>query len=332
MKIGVFYPNNYPLSARNYIDNILAELHKKNIECNVFNEKESIPDDVDLYWDPRSMGGIAPYIKLAGVDKPLVVTVHGASSFALPLWEHYSTIKSALKARQTNKTKLKNWLEFRKKGETYISVSEFGKQEISRCLSLDENKITPIWHGVDLELFTPTSNNKAEDRYFLHVSQYQPLKNVKRIIKAYKKLSSLDKPKLILVAVGYTEADSSLPEGVQVIRKPIQQIELANLYRGATALVNCSLRESFGMTILEAMACGCPVITSNVSALPEVAGNAALLVNPRSVREISKTMKQLINNETLRSDLSEKGLLRVKQFTWGNSAKKHIEVFRKAIQ
>lgn len=332
MKIGVFYPNNYPLSACNYIDNILYQLKLKKIECKIFNEQEEVPADVDLYWDPRSMGGTAPYIKLANVSKPLIVTVHGASPFALPLWEHYSTIQSALKARQANKIKLKNWLQFRNKCEAYISVSEFGKQEISRCLGLDENKITPIWHGVDLELFTPIPKEKADDRYFLHVSQYQPLKNVKRIIKAYKKLSSLDKPKLILVAIGYTEPDSSLPEGVEVIRNPIQQIELVNLYRGATALVNCSLRESFGMIILEAMACGCPVITSNVSALPEVAGNAAILVNPRSVREIANAMKQLTNDEMLRSDLSEKGLLRVKQFTWENSANKHIEVFRKAIQ
>ena len=332
MKIGVFYPNNYPLSARNYIDNILTQLQKQKIEYKIFNEQEDIPNDVDLYWDPRSMGGTAPFIKLAHVDKPLVVTVHGASPISVPIWEYYETVKSAINGHQRNILNLKNWIQFRNKCEAYISVSQFCREEISRCLSLDENKITPIWHGVDLEIFKPTLNNFTKDRYFLHVSQYQPKKNVKRIINAYKRLPLTNKPKLVLVAVGYTEPDSSLPNGVQVIRKSLQHSKLANLYRDAIALVNCSIHESFGMTILEAMGCGCPVITSNDTALPEVAGNAALLVNPRSVRDISNAMKKLTNDENLRSHLSEKGLLRVKQFTWENSAKKHIEVFRKALQ
>ncbi len=108
-----------------------------------------------------------------------------------------------------------------------------------------------------------------------------------------------------------------------MIREAIKQNELAGLYSGALALVNCSLRESFGMIIPETMACGCPVITSNISALPEVAGDAALLVNPRSVIEVAT----VIVDKPLQSHLIEKGLARAQQFSWQLSRDKHIEVF-----
>lgn len=90
-----------------------------------------------------------------------------------------------------------------------------------------------------------------------------------------------------------------------------------------------SLRESFGMPILEAMACGCPVITSNISACPEVAGDAALLVDPYSVDDIAGAMKRLIEDEPLRQSLRQKGLSRSRQFTWRKSARDHLKVFEK---
>lgn len=93
-----------------------------------------------------------------------------------------------------------------------------------------------------------------------------------------------------------------------------------------------SLHETFGMPILEAMACGCPVITSNVTACPEVAGDAALLVNPRSVDEIANAMRRLMEEQELRETLWERGLKRALQFTWRKSAKKHLEVFEKVLE
>jgi glycosyltransferase involved in cell wall biosynthesis len=272
------------------------------------------------------MGGTAPYIKFANINKPLVTTVHGASPFALPMWVHYSTIKSAIQSRINNYQKLRNWNQFRNKCTAFISVSIYGKTEIVKYLGLNEKKITPIWHGVNLDVFKPEEFRNSEPSYFLHVSQYQPLKNIKRIIKAYEKLSITNKPALIIVATGYPPS-LSVPKGVKVIREAIKQRELAVLYSGALALVNCSLRESFGMIILEAMACGCPVITSNTSALPEVAGDAALLVNPKSIIEIATAMETIIADESLQCNLREKGFARAQQFTWKRSADKHLEVF-----
>lgn len=331
MKVGVFHPNRIPLSAHNYIDNVVRELDKLKTECFLFDEEDPVPVQVDLYWDPRSMGGGPPYKKLAKIKKPLVVTVHGASSFSLPAREHFSNIRSALLANIFKFIHLYNWCKFRDRCDAYIAVSRYGKWEIEKYLSLDESKITPIWHGVDLDVFKLDDSEKPSRPYFLHVSQYQPKKNVDRIIEAYTKLTMVDKPALVLVVPRYPQL-VSVPDGVEIIRAPKNHQELANLYRSAVAFVFPSLHETFGMPIIEAMACGCPVITSNVSACPEVAGEAAVLVNPRSVNEIAIAMERLILDETRRKDLRDKGIERAQQFTWKRSAEDHQKVFERTIQ
>lgn len=331
MKVGVFYPSRIPLSACNYIDNVISELTKKKVECFLFAEGEPIPAPVDIYWDPRAMGGGSPYKKLAAIENPLVVTVHGASPFALPAKEHFSNIKSALISEYFKFRHLYNWRQFRNRCAGFISVSAYGKGEIAKYLSLNKNIITPIWHGVDLVVFKPDVTDKPGRPYFLHISQYQPKKNVDRIIEAYAKLSVANKPALVAVVPGYPQS-ASVPEGVELIRIPKNHQELAGLYRGAAAFVFPSLHETFGMPIVEAMASGCPVITSNVTTCPEVAGDAALLVNPRSVDDIAAAMGSLVADKSLREGLREKGLARAQQFTWQRSAEKHLKVFERAIQ
>jgi glycosyltransferase involved in cell wall biosynthesis len=103
--------------------------------------------------------------------------------------------------------------------------------------------------------------------------------------------------------------------------------QLVRFYNNAIGFVFPSLHETFGMPILEAMACGCPVITSNVCACPEIAGDAALLVNPRSVEDIAAAILRIITESELRNNLREKGLKRSKIFKWEKSAKEHLKVF-----
>ena len=331
MKIGVFHPHRLPISAHNYIDNIVRELNEMKVECLLFNEGDLLlPQDVDLYWDPRAMGGGPPYKMLSSVDKPLVVTVHGASSFALTAKEHFSSIKSFLVGQVFKLKHLYEWRKFRCRCDAYVSVSSYGRWEISKYLNLNSDSVTPIFHGVDLDLFKQEVVSSDRRPYLLHVSQYQPKKNVDRIIEAYARLDVVNKPSLVLVAPQYPDV-TCLPDGVELIREPQSHIELVRLYSGATAFVFPSLHETFGMPIVEAMACGCPVVTSNVTACPEVAGDAAILVNPRSVDEIAAAMEELISNEALRNDLRQKGLERAQQFTWKRSAEEHLKVFERVI-
>jgi glycosyltransferase involved in cell wall biosynthesis len=331
MKVGVFYPTRITLSARNYVDNVINELVDNNVELFTFAEKDPIPASVDIYWDPRSMGGGAPYKMFMTTEKPLVVTVHGASPFALAAKEHFSNFRSALISQYFKIHHLYEWRQFRHRSAAFIAVSAYGKWEITKYLHLDETKITPVWHGVDLDLFKPNLADEASNGYFLHISQYQPKKNVDRIIEAYAKLSVANKPALVAVVPGYPQSDS-VPKGIELMRTPKDQQELAGLYRNAVAFVFPSLHETFGMPIIEAMASGSPVITSNVTACPEIAGDAALLVNPRSVDDIAAAMDRLLADESLRERLREKGLARAQQFTWQYCAEKHVKVFERAIR
>ena len=91
MKIGVFYPHNLSFSARTYIDNIISELNRLAVDCTVIRENAAEAGSVDIYWDPRAMGGAAPYRGFARVPKPVVVTVHGAASWAVPMRENYES-------------------------------------------------------------------------------------------------------------------------------------------------------------------------------------------------------------------------------------------------
>jgi alpha-1,3-rhamnosyl/mannosyltransferase len=107
---------------------------------------------------------------------------------------------------------------------------------------------------------------------------------------------------------------------------------LLPIFKHATALVWPSLNEGFGLPVLEAFAAGLPVVTSSTTSLPEVAGDAALLVDPENTGEIADAMRQMATNDALRSDLRARGQSRAKQFTWDRTARLTIEVYRKAIE
>jgi len=157
------------------------------------------------------------------------------------------------------------------------------------------------------------------------------LKNLNRLIDAYAQLPVATRPKLIVVAPGFVNK-KPLVSGISIIQRPLASSELAKLYSNALAFIFPSLRESFGLPIVEAMACGCPVITSFDTACAEVAGNAALLVNPRSIGNISHAMSRLINEPDLRTEMSQQGLARASQFSWSETARLHMAVFMKAIK
>ncbi len=327
MKIGVFYPSYLPFSIYNYIQNVSKIMGKLGADIIFFSENETIPEDVDIYWDPRAMAGSYPYVKILSTRKPIVLTLHGVSPFSVPAKEHYDDFKKMLKGKIDNLTKFAVWQFIKKKISTIITPSYYAKSEIKYYLKLRDEKITVIYHGVDLKIFKPKPRVKKD--YFLHISQYQPKKNIRRIIRAYKKLPFLKKPKLIILSPGYPYSVSH--KDILFITKSLKPNELVSLYQGALAFVFPSLHESFGMPLLEAMACGCPVITANVTACPEIAGDAAIYVNPRSENSIMQAMLKIMEDKDLRNVLCEKGLKHVKKFRWDKSAEKHFSVFKKIV-
>lgn len=331
IRVAIFNPTGLPHSLQIYTDNITRELVALGAECIRFSENEALPENADIYWDPRAVGGVAPYARLHQAAKPIITTVHGAAPMSTPTSEYFPNWRSAVHGKLGNWKHLRHWRQFRGRCSAIITVSEFAKREIEKHLDLGNENIVPIYHGVDSELFDVGSRPvEATAPYFLHVSQYQPKKNVDRVLAAFDSLNMPDKPSLTLVVPGFPERTA--PSDATVIRSAQNHQELAELYKGAVGFVFPSIHETFGMPILEAMASGCPVITSNNTGCAEVAGDAALLVDPRSVGDIANAMERLITDVPLRASLREKGLARARKFTWRRSAEQHLAVFEDALR
>lgn len=212
-----------------------------------------------------------------------------------------------------------------------LTNSQFTAREIQRCTGLAKSKITVTPLGYDDQVFKPGSPTlvSQERPYLLHVGQAYPHKNLRRLIQAFAQIATRY-PELRLVLAGKphpTEtpalhafvAELGLQQRVR-FRSYVPYLELPELYRGALALVYPSLWEGFGLPVLEAMACGTPVITSRGSGTEEVAGDAALLVNPFNSPELVEALSNLIETEGLPERLSDLGLRRASQFCWAEAA------------
>jgi glycosyltransferase involved in cell wall biosynthesis len=224
-----------------------------------------------------------------------------------------------------------------KQAEHIICISESTANDIIQFYQIPSHKITPILLAGDNSHFQflnlPTRN------YFLYVGRQDPYKNLQRLITAFSALPHRNDYELWL-AGPYDKRYSPLLEiqtqelGISHLVKFLNYVsydELPIIINQAIALVFPSLWEGFGLPVLEAMACGTPVITSNVSSLPEVAGDAAILINPYNPGEITAAMTTIINDSETRKQLSEKGLKRANQFTWEKTGLATVEVLKKYL-
>jgi len=252
--------------------------------------------------------------------------MHGVKAFSLPIEELSEGATDQRELKHLKEMLTTDWIWFGEKVEAVVAVSVYAAEEVMRAFDLPAAKIQVIYNGLDSNIFKPQGKVKACCQpYFLNVSSVNPIKNLGRLFSAYTQLPKHMRPGLVTVAPGFSgEAPA---EDVQVVREEITQEELSSWYRGAIGLVLPSLRETFGMPILEAMACGCPVITSNTTGCSEIAAEAALLVNPRSVNDIERAMKRLANDMYLRQTLRQKGLERANSFDWRICAEKLLSVF-----
>ena len=205
-------------------------------------------------------------------------------------------------------------------------------QDITHFLNISASKITPILLAHDANHFRFLDLPKRN--YFLYIGRHDPYKNLHRLIAAFAALPNCRDYELWLAGQAdprYTpslKADLDrlgLTEQVKFLDY-VSYSQLPTLINQAIALVFPSLWEGFGLPVLEAMACGTPVITSNLSSLPEVAGDAALLVNPYNTREITAAMQTIAADAGWRSHLSTLGFTRAKQFSWAKTGQATLEV------
>lgn len=313
-----------PVSLRVYESNMVRELAALDLKIELFPEDGPIPKMCDVVWDPSlCMRRISPIILRTKL--PVVGTVHGVKAFSLPLEELTRNEAEKMELLKLKHDLLQDWSWLRERAAAVVAVSRYAAQEVLHAFDLPVSMVHVVHNGIDHEIFTPNGALTEDGQtYFLHVSSDNPIKNVERILAAHAQIAECERPELIAVLPGLVP--NACYKDVRVVRHELRQTELASLYRGALCLVFPSLRETFGMPVVEAMACGCPVITSNSTGCAEIAGDAALLVDPRSVEQITAAMLSVSQDADLREHLRVKGIRRSRDFSWRRSAEKFVEI------
>jgi len=207
-----------------------------------------------------------------------------------------------------------------------LTGSEFTRSQIIEWAAVPEDRVWNVGCGVGAAYRPGEQSDRLPFPYLLCVSNRKRHKNEFRVVDAFATSSLAEQLHLVFTGNPTRELREFI-EQHHVTREvyfagTIPEEKLPSLYGGAQALIFPSLYEGFGLPLLEAMACGTPVLTSNVTAMPEVAGDAALLVDPTSVEEISVAMRKIVSDSSLREQLQRKGRERAGQFTWSNTARR----------
>lgn len=226
-----------------------------------------------------------------------------------------------------------------------FTVSDYSKQEIANRYGVPADHITVVHNAVDTAHFRPGAQGQAfvrqrgleSGQYFITVGRIEPRKNHANILRAYAQLKGTPPP-LVIVGqrdFGYSDFEATLtamPTSHQVVLlSDVSDLELPALCSGALAFIYPSLAEGFGMPPLEGLACGVPVITSATTAIPEVVGDAAVLIDPTSVEELTLALQRVSADGDLRAHLATKGLERAQHFTWKKSAQVQAQAFQQYL-
>lgn len=286
---------------------------------------------VDVYHIPQNGIGM-PKEKIC----PFVITLHDVIPITMPetVGPYYC------------KKFLESIPEILEKSDAILTVSEFSKADICRELSLPEDKVFVSKLAAE-DIYTPVDKTLAkayirekygiEDDFFLYVGGFNPRKNIKSLLLAYAYIKERLKKCYKIVILG--KQGKSYDDLVNLSHKlkisndciftgfiPVDDMPL--FYNAASVFVYPSLYEGFGLPVVESMACGTPVITSNITSLPEVVGDAAITVYPDDYEAIGNNMLQLVEDEMLYETMRAKALERASLYSWDKTVKDTIEVYK----
>jgi len=289
---------------------------------------------IDVYFNPRY---ILPYFS----GSKMVVTIHDMIAFLYPeIWPGVS----GFRIRQYIKISSK-------RADKILTVSNCAKNDIMRILNVPEEKIKVIPCGINKELYNPNYDKSLQNamikkyriikKFILAIGPMGKRKNHDRLIQAYSNLPNTIKEEYQLVITG--EKKGCYQDLLKIIDQLdlyeaiifpgfIPEKEMPVLINAASIFIFPSLYEGFGIPLLEAMACGTPLLASNVSSVLEVAGNAVLLFNLRSIQEMAYAIKRLISDEVLRKRLIHRGFLRIKKYSWKTSTKGLLHTFEEIYE
>jgi glycosyltransferase involved in cell wall biosynthesis len=283
-------------------------------------------ENFDLYFEPN-------FVPLKIKSKKLVVTIHDFGWRLFPRWHPADRVNYFER----------NFWEKISEADRIIVVSQFIRDQAVETFGLPADRIRIIYNGFDSGAFRKCKPDEMEyvrqkyglpKTFLLFVGSTDPRKNLENLILAYNTLSKDIQRDCKIIVVGakgfknnrITRLLKNLTDKV-VCLGYVSNTDLAGLYNLATLFIYPSFYEGYGMPPVEAMACGCPVITSSVSSLPEVCGDAAYYVDPYDVNSIADGIYKVITDENLRMSLSQKGLANAARFSWAKSAQEHLKLF-----
>jgi glycosyltransferase involved in cell wall biosynthesis len=279
-------------------------------------------------------------LKIQKIGFPVVETIH-----------HPITIDRDLAAKSATSLKdrvgLKRWFSFldmqmkvARKLSHIITVSQIARQHIATTFGISEDKLRVIYNGIDTDIFSPSPKvNRLENRLLVVVSRDTPVKGLRYLLETLALLRQRHNLELTVVGKG---TDNSITQkiihdlGIVDYVKFIDEIdtaELVNQYRLASIVIIPSLYEGFGLPAAEAMACGTPIVSTTAGALPEVVGDAGILVPPADINALAEAISGLMDNPDKRKHFSQIGRKRIVQmFDWRNTAKRTVDVYTEAIE
>jgi glycosyltransferase involved in cell wall biosynthesis len=284
-------------------------------------------DPERVLWSPANTGPIS--------ISNQVLTLHDVSTFDHPEWfrSGFSAWYRLLLPRLVHKAR------------QVITVSEFSRNRIVQTFRLDSRNVVSIPEGVDLNHFspaTPEQINRVRQKfklfgdYLLVVATLEPRKNLVRLLQAWQSIVDRLKDTYLVIAGGTYPVFRPIDPMNHTERVRwlgyIQEEHLPALYSGAKAFILPSLYEGFGLSVLEAMACGTPVIVSSAGALPEVVGKAGSYVDPLNVAMIAETIERVIGDEKLRADCQAHGRERASRFSWDYTSRCIQQVLEEACE
>jgi glycosyltransferase involved in cell wall biosynthesis len=268
-----------------------------------------------------------------GPGQRLVVTVHDLAFLRLPrLFPRGWAVQYRLALRAAVRRADAILVPSRATAEDLVSRTAVDPARV---------RVTPLaatLPGSDVEVDRVLHRLRVPTPYVLFVGTLEPRKNLVRLVRAYRRIAATDLPHALVLAgpMGW-HPEPLLRElalegpGEIVLTGPLPEADLDALYRGASAFAYPSLAEGFGLPVLEAMARSVPTVVSNTSSLPEVAGDAALLVDPRSVAELAAALQRVLSDTALAERLAAAGRARAERFSWEETARRTLAAYREAL-
>lgn len=314
-------------SEKGFVNKILWTFHLA-MECFVFGK-------VNVFFSPNSL----TLVTISILNRKCVLTIHDL----VPVLMKQTTSRNV----QFFFRQLPIACRIAK---AIIVPSESTRKDLLSNFKIDSDKVYLTQEAAhdwcfgkvsEAEITKIKKKYNLPEKYFLFVSTLEPRKNISNLIRSFSKFSKNDKQGFKLVIGGkkgwmFDEIfDVVKDENVEdkvIFTDYLPDDDMLPLYKGSTAFTFVPFMEGFGLTPLEAMATGIPVMTSNCSSLPEVAGEAAILVDPNSIDEMAKGMRELAKDVELRKSLIRKGLKQVKKFSWEKTARQTLYIFEKVAK